>query len=402
MARISPQRCIFFACAATIALTLAPTASVTSADQAARARTKVLPGPHVIRVGRGLAVSKIAEAARIAQDGDTIEIEAGDYVGDVAVWAQPHLTIRGVNGRPRLIAGGASAQGKAIWVVRGEDIAIENIEFVGARVADKNGAGIRFEHGRLVIRNCRFEDNENGIMGGADDSELEIHNSEFVRNGAGDGYSHNIYVWGRRVLVHGNYISQSRVGHLLKSRAQESQILYNRLSGENGTSSYELEFPDGGIAVVVGNLIEQGPATENPTIVSFGAESLRLPRNELYLSHNTLVNDRPSGGVFVFARAGNASVVAVNNVSVGPGIWNLQARADLRGNVTLKPSDFANPERFDYRLLLRSRAPGNAVGTDSLSPFPLRPTEEYVHPAKTKKLGPFAPANPGAFQSIVP
>jgi hypothetical protein len=383
-------------------LTLAPFTTVPGASESTDARTEARPGPRIIRVGNGQRLAKIADAARIARDGDTIEIEAGDYVGDVAVWTQPHLTIRGVNGRPRLIAGGASAEDKAIWVVRGEDITIENIEFVGARVADKNGAGIRFERGRLVIRNCRFEDNEDGILGGDDDSELEIHNSEFVRNGAGDGYSHNIYVGGRRVLVHGNYISQSRVGHLLKSRARESQILYNRLSGESGTSSYELEFPDGGIAVVIGNLIEQGPASENSTIVSYGSESLRWPRNELYLSHNTLVNDRPNDGVFVFARAGNASVVAVNNVSVGPGTWNLQARADLHGNVALKRSNFADPGQFDYRLLLRSRAAGNAVGTDSLSPYSLRPTEEYVHPAKTKRLGLYAPANPGAFQSLVP
>src|SRR5207244_11238599 len=118
-------------------------------------------------------------------------------------------------------------------------------------------------------------------------------------------YSHNIYVWGRRVLVHGSYIGPSRVGHLLKSRAEETQVLYNRLTGEDGTSSYELEFADGGVAVVVGNLIEQGPATENWTIVAYGTDSLRWPRNELYLAHNTLVNDRPNGGVFVFARAGN-------------------------------------------------------------------------------------------------
>ena len=347
-------------------------------------------------------MSTIAEAARIARDGDVVEIEAGSYVGDVAVWPQRFLTIRGVNGKARLIAGGAAVEGKAIWVIRGDDVSVDNIEFIGARVADRNGAGIRFEGRRLVVTHCRFEDNENGILGAAKDSELEVHNSLFIRNGAGDGQSHDLYMGGRRMLIQGSYFAQARVGHLLKSRAQETYVLYNRLTGEDGTSSYELEFPDGGMAMVIGNLIEQGPATENPRIVAYGTEGYKFRDNHLYLSHNTLVNDRPAGGVFVFAAAGNASVTALNNLSVGPGTWDLQVPATLVGNADADKREFADPDRFDYRLLLDAHAVGRATSTDVPAPFPLRPREEYVHPASTKKLGPFAPANPGAFQTLVP
>ena len=41
---------------------------------------------------------------------------------------------------------------------------IENIEFRGVRVADRNGAGIRFETGRLHVLRCAFFDNENGLL----------------------------------------------------------------------------------------------------------------------------------------------------------------------------------------------------------------------------------------------
>jgi len=149
---------------------------------------------RILRVGPQLAIRTIAAAAALARDGDIIEIEAGDYMGDVAIWTQNKLTLRGVGGRPRLIAAGASAEQKAIWVVRGGDITVENIEFTGARVPDKNGAGIRFERGRLIVRNCHFHDNENGILTGGGDGELDIEDSEFGHNGRSEGHNHNIYI----------------------------------------------------------------------------------------------------------------------------------------------------------------------------------------------------------------
>ena len=45
------------------------------------------------------------------------------------------------------------------------------------------------------------------------------------------------------------------VGHLLKSRAAANYVLYNRLTGENGTDSYELDLPKRGTSYVIGNLI---------------------------------------------------------------------------------------------------------------------------------------------------
>src|SRR5262245_5578558 len=276
------------------------------------------PTPKTIRVGKGNDTKTVAAAARLAADGDTIEIEAGDYRGDTAVWTQNNLTIRGINGRPRLLAAGEAAEGKGIWVLRGGDITVENIEFTGTRVPDQNGAGIRLERGKVKVRNCVFRDNENGMLVGNEPTTiLEIEDSEFANNGAGDGQSHNLYVGTiERLVVQGSYFHHGRVGHLLKTRARESFIQYNRLTDESGgRASYELEFPSGGIAVVLGNGILDSETTENPTIVSFGAEGYRWPRNELFISHNTIVNPRVEGGIFVRARAG-AYVKAVNNILV--------------------------------------------------------------------------------------
>ena len=105
-----------------------------------------------LRVGSTQQYKTPSAAAAAAQDGDTIEIEADEYAGDVAVWSANRLTIRGVNGMAHVAAHGKSAQQKAIWVIRGNDTTVEHIEFSGCRVPDRNGAGIRQEGRGLVVR----------------------------------------------------------------------------------------------------------------------------------------------------------------------------------------------------------------------------------------------------------
>ena len=105
-----------------------------------------------------------------------------------------------------------------------------------------------------------------------------------------------------------------------RSRARESFIAYNRLTDEiGGRASYELEFPNGGIAYVIGNIIEQGSQTDNSTIISYGAEGYAWPRNELYLVNNTIADDRPSGGIFLRVKPGLQVLKAFNNLLVGKG-----------------------------------------------------------------------------------
>jgi hypothetical protein len=63
----------------------------------------------------------------------------------------------------------------------------------------------------------------------------------------------------------------------------------------------------------MGNLIEQSKSSRNSTLISFGAEGYKWSRNELHLSHNTMVNDRPAGGIFVAARQ-DIGYVTVRNL----------------------------------------------------------------------------------------
>ena len=108
----------------------------------------------IVTVGQSPGVASIADAARLARDGDVVEIPAGEYQGDVAVWMQKRLTIRGIGKTPVLKAAGRIAEGKAIFVFRDGEFVVENLSFEGARAPDRNGAGIRFERGRLTVRRC--------------------------------------------------------------------------------------------------------------------------------------------------------------------------------------------------------------------------------------------------------
>jgi hypothetical protein len=341
----------------------------------------------VLRVGPQHALKTPSAAARVARDGDTIEIQAGTYAGDAAVWRQSRLTIRGVGGRAHLQADGASAEGKAIWVIKGADTTVEGISFSGARVPHGNGAGIRLEGPGLVVRNSSFQDNENGILAGANaQSDILIEHSEFGRNGFGDGQSHNLYVGTvRSFTLRYSYVHRAVIGHNVKSRARESYVTYNRIMDEHdGRGSYAIDLPDGGLSFVMGNLVQQGPANDNPASIAYGAEGYKNPRNELYVVSNTIVNDDPRGGRFFFIRAGADAVRIVNNVFAGPGELPAAAHVELRNNARIEKKDFVDAQSYDYRLRPGARAIGRGMNAGSAYGFLLRPSAEYRHPAQMR------------------
>jgi hypothetical protein len=202
-----------------------------------------------------------------------------------------------------MVAGGKAAEGKAIWVIKGIDVLVADIEFSGTRVASLNGAGIRYEGRKLTIRNCKFYDNETGVLTWNDHAaDLTIENTEFHHNGAGDGQSHNLYVGEiHRLTITGSYSHHARAGHLLKSRAAENYVMYNRLTDETGgRASYELEFQRRP-RVRHWQHHRAGPQTDNLKMVSFGGEG-RWPRNEIFLVNNTLVDDSRGGEAFLLSR----------------------------------------------------------------------------------------------------
>lgn len=168
-----------------------------------------------LSVGTGKTYATPCKAFAVAAAGDIVEIDgATNYVGDVCGIYPNNLFIRGVNGRPKIDAGGQNAMGKGTWVIAGSGISVENVEMFGARVVDRNGAAIRLEGTGFTLRSSFLHDNENGILAGANAaSDVVIENTEFGHNGYGDGYSHNLYIGRRRT----HRIAQNPAAHEQRS-----------------------------------------------------------------------------------------------------------------------------------------------------------------------------------------
>jgi len=342
-----------------------------------------------LQVGPRKHYARPCAAILRASRGDRIEIDtAGKYDGDVCGWSTNNLTIRGVGpGRAIIKAAGKDWQGKGIWVIAGNDTTVENIEFADALASDGNGAGIRQEGTNIKVRNCYFHDNQEGILAGDNpQSTVLVEFSEFARNGTDDGSSHNIYVnHVAKLIFRYNYSHQSIVGHLLKSRAAENVIVYNRLTDEpTGTGSYELDLPNGGKSFIIGNLIEQGPKTENNTILAYMEEGSdqRNSDHQLFVINNTFVNDRPVGdNIFVFIGKDDLRPAVIeNNIFTGPGLATNQVGALLKSNFIGNPQ-FVDADAFDFHL--RSRSPAVDAGSDTVTGdgLLLTPQFQYVHPA---------------------
>ena len=273
----------------------------------------------------------LAETLARAADGDEVQLQAGVHRAQVGVILQRRLTLRGVGGRVVLQADGAHAEGKAMLVVRDGDILIEDLEFRGARVPDHNGAGIRFERGRLLVRRCSFVDNENGILtANFSDAELTVEDSRFSDAPDSSRLPHLLYVGAiARFALTGSHLSRGRHAHLVKSRARENHVRNNQLvDGEGGSAAYELEFPNGGVADVVGNTIEQSAATTNLVMLAYGAEGERDARtHRLRVENNTFINR--SGLPAIFVRVHEAKLKSpvtktlLNNRFEGPGVPEL-------------------------------------------------------------------------------
>jgi hypothetical protein len=326
--------------------------------------------------------------AGVVEDGDTILIEGEIYSGNasLAVWHPDQLLIKGVNGTPHLIADGQYIQGKGIWVLAGDNITVENIEFSGATVPDENGAGIRLDGTGVTVRHCFFHDNENGILtSNPYAGDILIEYSEFANNGFGDGYTHNLYVGHVNSLTFRyNYSHHAKVGHNLKSRANENYIYYNRIMDEeSGYSSRLIDLSNGGFTIIMGNLLMQGPNAENNTLIGYGKEGLSNDSSHLYVVNNTMVNKRVASCIFVDIQDGAEVAEIHNNIFAGTGT-PIKGNSTATGGNVIDPVianlNFADEANYDYHINSASPAIDLGVVLTSVNGHSRVPDKRYMHP----------------------
>jgi hypothetical protein len=361
---------------------------------------------ETLLVGPGGVPASLTDALAKAQDGDVIQLLSGDYKGEAAVLPAKKLTLRGMGKRPVFHGDGKVAEGKAIWLVRGGEIRVENVEFRGARSPDADGAGIRLEAGRLEVVDAGFFDNEHAILTtNQADAELHVRDTVFAQAPKTvGGLAHLLYV-GRiaRFSVTGSRFHEGFEGHLIKSRARESRIEYNLIhDGAGGGASYEIDLPNGGRAWVVGNVIGQSPKTQNPVVIAYGSDGRAWEDSSLVLSHNTLVNEgwMPAWFLRVFRDRlpKSTTVTAVNNLVIGNGLFEWGASGDFQGNAWASRGTLVGANTMSFEL-----APGSGLRRKGVDPRnvggrDLSPKAEFALPVGTRPLPPPAGWAPGAFQ----
>ena len=208
-----------------------------------------------------------------------------------------------------------------------------------------------------------------------------------------------MYINAGTFILQRSYSHHTLTGNLVKTRSKNVYILYNRISAEDGTDSYEIDIPNGGRAYIVGNVIQQGASSQNRWIVEFGAEGQTAGHtDELFVVNNTIVNDVGTGyGIFVASWAKTPAVVR-NNIFAGPfnTIVN-QATALLQSNHLPADGDpmFVDAAAYDYRLKAGSPAIDKAVAPGSAFGFDWRRssstcTRFSTSPARPRVLAPQA------------
>jgi hypothetical protein len=321
----------------------------------------------VLLVGPKRNLQAPSAAAAVAKDGDVVRIDPGEYV-DCAIWRASALTLEAPDGEAH-VRDRACGE-KAIWVVAGDDVTVDNVTFSGARVADQNGAGIRAEGRNLTVRNARFYDNENGILAGArDGSTILIEKSVFERNGkCASNCAHGLYV-GKidRLKIVDSTFREQRVGHHIKSGALALEVIGSTIEdGSEGTASYLIDVYSGGEVVIANNVMEKGPRSENwGTAIHIAGQEGTQGGPGYRISGNRFRSDNPHQVAFVRNRSVVPAVLEGNQIDgnvdplVGPGTVDSKQHPPVQAVVRDQPGQSA-------RAIGREEPAAGPAGWDEL------------------------------------
>jgi len=258
---------------------------------------------ETLKVGAEQEYKMPSQALARAHDGDTIAIEPGTYF-DCSLVNQNDLTIEGTG--PGVVMTDKTCRGKALLITNGNNITIRNLTLQRARAPDLNGAGIRGQGGNLTVVNVRFLDNQDGMLVAPKPTAvIRVIGSEFVDNGrcgGGKGCAHGIYAGAVASLdVENSRFLDTHAGHNIKSDAASTTVLNCDIEdGTNGTSSYQIDVPNGGSVRIEGNKLEKGPLSQNwSTAIVIGEGGVTHPSDGLIIRNNMLINDTGHETTFV-------------------------------------------------------------------------------------------------------
>lgn len=222
--------------------------------------------PYTV-VETGRSFTRLQDAVDAIGEGNGTIRFASLRFSDCAVQSKGEITYQAeVPGQS--VLDGKACEDKAALVLRGRGARIEGLVFANIRVPDKNGAGVRLEHGNLSVSQAWFRDSEQGLLSGEDpQGTILIDKSTFTRLGTceGSGCAHSLYIGNYGALT----VTRSRFeagtgGHYVKSRAARVEVLNSSFDDSAGRgTNYMIDLPEGATGRIVGNWFVQGRDKEN-------------------------------------------------------------------------------------------------------------------------------------------
>ncbi|HEY0411511.1 MAG TPA: right-handed parallel beta-helix repeat-containing protein [Allosphingosinicella sp.] len=226
-----------------------------------------------------------------------------------------------------------TCEGKAGLVLRGHAATISGLIFQNMHVADRNGAGIRLEHGNLVVRESLFRDSESGILSANDASgRILVEQSTFSGLGAcpdGGDCAHSIYIGEYGSLaVHRVRFERGRGGHYVKTRSPRIEVTDSSFDDTGGhATNYMIDLSAGATGLIARNIFVQGRDKENySALITVAAEGASNSSDGLTLVDNTasLAPGQTHGTSFVADLSGDSLRIGANRL--GPKIARFERR----------------------------------------------------------------------------
>jgi hypothetical protein len=227
---------------------------------------KIAAAYTVAETGRGYG--DLQDAVRSIGGGTgVIIIRPGTY-RDCAVQLDGHIAFRAAIPGEVIFDGGICEE-KAALVLRGKSASVDGIIFQNMATHDRDGAGIRFEAGKLTVTRSVFRNSQQGILTAHDPSAvLVIDQSTFSGLGRCDDVAscaHSIYGGNIASLTVTNCrFERGTGGHYIKFRGKYIAVRDSAFDDSNGiNTNYMIDLPNGSTGEISGNMFVQGPHKEN-------------------------------------------------------------------------------------------------------------------------------------------
>lgn len=300
-----------------------------------RANTMLTTGQIIVD---GYEFDSFAKASTQLKNGSRVYIGPGIYTEGFKIDKDDVRVV----GHDTHFAG-AMLNGKASFVVTGNNVVIESIECSGAESIDNNGACVRQEGQNLRLVNVHFRDSQQGILSHANTGWLHISFSRFENLGFG-GRAHSIYAQNDELKVSDSKIVNTKgQGNSVKSRAARTILERVEIVSPSRDNSRLIDVPNGGTLIVSDSVLHQGKNSVNGQMIGIGHEHLARNRiNLVSLTRNILISDRSQGVTLDIANrlAGAVEIETSDNVMIGrlDNQYNINGKSfESRKQARLRP-----------------------------------------------------------------